>query len=241
MGRKSTRQQIELSAAERGRLAGILNSPQSLQKHVWRAHIIFELGSGRGLIETVKRTGTTKPTVWRWWDRYLEEGVDGLLHDATRPPGKDPIPEHREKALIDLAMSPPPPHATHWTLKALSESMGDMSISSVRNILARNRLRPHQVKVFKVSTDRQSGKKTHDVVGLYVNPPDHAAVLSAAGKTQIQALGRTRKPLPAKAGHPETRTHDYRRNGTACLMAALDTAVSPFQNFELLPATANGN
>ena len=180
--------------------------------------------AGHGLIETVKRTGTTKPTVWRRWDRYLEEGVDGLFHDATRPPGKAPIPEHREKALIDLAMSPPPPNSSHWTLRALSEVMGDMSFSSVRNILHRNRLRPHQVKTFKVSTDKQLEKKTHDFVGLYVNPPDHAVVLSVDEKTQIQALGRTQKPLRMKAANPETRTHDYKRNGTACLMAALDVA-----------------
>ena len=224
MGGKSTRQQIKLAAAERGRLAGILNSPQSFQKHVWRAHIIYELGSGRGLIGTVKRTGTTKPTGWRWQDRFLEEGADGFLHDAARPPGKDPIPEARVKALIDLAMSPPPPHTTHWTLKALFEAMGDMSVSSVRNILARNRLRPHQMKTFKVSAVRQSGKKTHDVVGLYVNPPDHAVVLSVDEKTQIQALGRNQNPLPMKAEHPETRTNDYKRNGTSCLMAALDIA-----------------
>ena len=102
--------------------------------------------------------------------------------------------------------------------------MGDMPVSSVRSILARNRLRPHQVKVFKVPADRQFEKKTHDVVELYVDPPDRAVVLSVDEKTQIQALGRTQKPLRMKAGHPETRTHDYRRNGTACLMAALDTA-----------------
>ena len=236
MGRKSTRQEIELSAGDRERLEGIVNNPRSLQKHVWRARIVLALGSGRGLAETMRRTGMSKPTVWRWWDRFLAEGVDGLLRDATRPPGRKPVPEDRVKAVVALAMSPPPEHARHWTLKALAEEMGDMVISTVRNILLRHGLRPHQVKTFKVSRDPRFEIKVRDVVGLYVDPPDHAVVLSvdeservnATGSSeranQIQALGRTQRPLPMKPGHAETRTHDYRRNGTTCLLAALDTA-----------------
>ena len=236
MGRKSTRQEIDLSDGDRERLEGIVNNPRSLQKHVWRARIVLALGSGRGLAETMRRTGMSKPTVWRWWDRFLAEGVDGLLRDATRPPGRKPVPEDRVKAVVALAMSPPPEHARHWTLKALAEEMGDMVISTVRNILLRHGLRPHQVKTFKVSRDPRFEIKVRDVVGLYVDPPDHAVVLSvdeservnATGSSeranQIQALGRTQRPLPMKPGHAETRTHDYRRNGTTCLLAALDTA-----------------
>ena len=236
MGRKSTRQEIELSDGDRERLEGIVNNPKSLQKHVWRARIVLALGSGRGLAETMRRTGMSKPTVWRWWDRFLAEGVDGLLRDATRPPGRKPVSEDRVKAVVALAMSPPPEHARHWTLKALAEEMGDMVISTVRNILLRHGLRPHQVKTFKVSRDPRFEIKVRDVVGLYVDPPDHAVVLSvdeservnATGSSeranQIQALGRTQRPLPMKPGHAETRTHDCRRNGTTCLLAALDTA-----------------
>ena len=224
MGRRSTRQKITLSDADRKRLEGIMTNPRSRQKHAWRAHIILELGSGCGLVETMRRTGMSKPTVWRWWDRFLAQGVDGILHDATRPPGRTPIPEDRVKALIALAMSPPPPHARYWTLRALAEAMGGMVVSSVRNVLRRHGLRPHQVKTFKVSHDKDFVSKVRDVVGLYVDPPDHAVVLSVDEKTQIQALGRTRKPLPMVPGHAETRTHDYKRNGTTCLMAALDVA-----------------
>ncbi|MDE2793168.1 MAG: IS630 family transposase [Paracoccaceae bacterium] len=224
MGRASTRQGIELSDAERERLEGIMNNPQTLRKHAWRAHIILELGAGCGLVETMRRTGMSKPTVWRWWDRFLAEGVDGLLHDATRPPGRKPIPEDRVKALIALAMSPPPPHASHWTLKALAEAMGGMVIAAVRNILRRRGLQPHRVKTFKVSRDPRFEPKITDIVGLDVDPPDHAVVLSVDEKTQVQALGRTRKPLPMTEGHAETRTRDTRRNGTTCLMAALDVA-----------------
>ncbi len=121
-------------------------------------------------------------------------------------------------------MSPPPEHGSHWTLKALAEAMGDLGVSTVRDILRRHGLRPHQVKTFRVSRDPRFELKVRDVVGLYVDPPDHAVVLSVDEKTRIQALGRTRKPLPMKPGAAETRTHDYRRNAATCLMAALDVA-----------------
>ncbi len=117
------------------------------------------------------------------------------------------------KALIDLAMSPPPEHARHWTLKALAEATGDMVVSTVHNILRLHGLRPHQVKTFKVSRDPGFEIKVRDVVGLYIDSPDHAVVLSVDEKTQIQVLGRTQKPLPMKPGHAETGTHDCKRKG----------------------------
>ena len=158
----------------------------------------------------------SKPTVWRWWGRFLAEGVDGLLRDATRPPGRKRVPEDQVKALIDLAMSPPPEHARHWTVRALARRLG-MAASTMHGILKENDLRPHQVKTFKVS---------RDVVGFCVDPPAHAVVRSVDEServNQIQALGRTQRPLPMKPGHAGTGTHGYRRNGTTCLLAALDT------------------
>ena len=235
MGRKSTRREVELSDEDRERLEGIISNPRSLRKHVWRARIILEPGSGCGLTETMRRTGKAKATVWRWRDRFLEEGVDGLLHDATRPPGKKPIPEEKVKAAIALAMSPPPERARHWTVRALARKLG-MAVSTMDGILKDNDLRPHQVKTFKASRDPRFEIKVRDVVGLHVDPPDHAVVLSvdeservnAIGSSeranQIQALGRTQRPLPMKPGHAETGTHDCKRNGTACLLAALDVA-----------------
>lgn len=165
----------------------------------------------------------SKPTVRRWWDRFLAEGVDGLLYDATRPPGKAPIPGDRVKAAVALAMPPPPEHARHWTVRALAERLG-MAVSTMHGILKANGLRPHQVRTFKVSRDPGSGIKARDVIGLYVDPPDHAVVLSVDEKPRIQALGRTQRSLPMKPGHARTRTHDHRRNGTTCLPAALDVA-----------------
>ena len=223
MGRKSTKTEIRLSDGERERLEKVAGHPRSLQKHAWRARIVLELGSGHGLMETARRTGMSKQAVWRWWDRFLAEGVDGLLRDATRPPGKKPIGEDRVKAAIDLAMSPPPAHARHWTVRALADKTG-VAVGTMHRILKGHGLRPHQVKTFKVSRDPRFELKVRDVVGLYVNPPDHAVVLSVDEKPRRQALGSTQTSLPMTSDHEETRTHDYRRHGTTCLLAALDVA-----------------
>ncbi len=223
MGRKPKRQEIRLSDGDRERLERIAKDPQSIQKHVWRVRIIPGLGSGRSAAEAMRRTGKCRSTVERWWDRFLEQGVDGLLRDATRPPGLEPTPDGTVRAVAGLAISPPPPHARHWTLQALAKRL-ELTASNVHSILKRNGLRPHQVRTFKVSRDPRFEIKVRDVVGLYVDPPDHAVVLSVDEKTQIQALGRTQRPLPMKPGHAETRTRDCRRNGTTCLLAALDVA-----------------
>ncbi len=220
---KSTRPPVILSAADRQRLEEVRDHPQSLQKHVWRARIILTLGAGHGLFETVRRTGVSKLTVWRWWDRFQAEGIAGLWRDKTRPPGRAPIAKAKVAEVIQTAMAPPPEHASHWTLKALAHETG-VAMSSVRTILRRHRLYPHRVSTFKVSQDPAFAKKIRDVVGLYVNPPDHAVVLSIDEKPQILALGRTPKPLPMTPGHTATRTHDYVRHDTTGLLTALDVA-----------------
>ncbi len=216
---RSKRETIILSGEERERLERIRDHPSSLRRHAWRADIVLHLGSGSGLMDTVRGTGRSKPCVWRWWDRFLAERVDGLLYDATRPPGRKRTAESGERELVELAMSSPP-HASHRPLRELAGRIGGMAHGTVRNILRAKGLRPHRVKTFRVSRDPAFERRIHDVEGLYVNPPDHAVVLSVDGKRRIQALGRTRRPLPMKRGHATTRTHDYRRNGTACLMAA---------------------
>ena len=219
----SQRPQIILNDTDRHRLDAIIAAPTSPQKHVWRARMILELGAGCGLAETMRRTGLSKPTVWRWWDRVLVEGVDGLLRDRPHRRGQPPVSENQVKALVDWAMSPPPPHRTHGTLKAMAHAVG-LAISTVHGILNRHGLKPHRVKTFKLSNDPRFGIKAQDVVGLSMNPPDHAVVLSVDEKTQIQALGRTQTPLPLQPGQAETCTHDDQRNGTTTLLAALDVA-----------------
>ena len=157
------------------------------------------LGAGFGPSETRGGTGKSIPTIQRWRKRFLAEGVDGLPSNATRPPGRAPIPGEQAKALIKVAMSPPPPHLSHWTLSALAERTG-MVRSTIHNILKRHGLEPTGTKTFKVSRDPDCGRKTHDILGLYVNPPERAVVLSVDGKRRIQALSRTQRPLPTRPG-----------------------------------------
>ena len=205
---KSKRPQIVLSAGDRERLERITTDPHSILKHVLKVTIFLHLGDGLTLSQTIRATGMSKPTVWRWWDRFLEQGVDGLLYDLPRRRGREPISEEKVRELIELAMPPPPEHSSHWTLRALAKQLG-IAVSTVISILKRNGLKPHRVKTFRVSRDPRFERMVRDVFGLYVNPPDHAVVVSVDEKTQIQALGRTQTPLPVTPGHAGTRTHDY--------------------------------
>jgi transposase len=147
--------------------------------------------------------------------------VDGLLYDKTRPPGKPPLPAELVKRVVELTHEEPPGEATHWTVRAMAKAVG-ISMRSVQRIWAAHGLRPHLVKTFKLSNDPRFVDKLHDIVGLYMNPPEHALVLSVDEKSQIQALDRTQPGLPLKKGRCATMTHDYKRNGTTTLFAALN-------------------
>ena len=122
-------------------------------------------------------TGSAKATVWRWQERFMQEGVEGLLHDKTRPPGKPPTSEEKILELVELAERLAPDGETHWTVRALAKAVG-LSPSTVHKILVRHRLAPHRVRQFKVSTDLAFKEKTCEVIGLYMNPSDRAVVLS---------------------------------------------------------------
>ena len=157
--------------------------PHSILKHVQRASIILHLGDGLTLSQTMRATGVSKPTVWRWWDRFLLEGVDGLLYDIPGRAGRKPVSQEKVRQVIELAMSPPLEHSSHWTLRALAKRLG-IAVSTVFGILKCNGLEPHRVRTFKVSRDPRFELKVRDVVGLYVDPPDHAVVISVDEKTQ---------------------------------------------------------
>ena len=162
----------------------------------------------------MRRTGKSKACVWRWQERYMEEGVDGLLHDAARPPGTPPVAPWKVREVVKLTKSPPYGEATHWTLRAMAARVG-LAFSTVRKIWQEHGLVPHRFREFKFSNDPAFVDKLRDIAGLYVKPPEHAIVLSVDEKLQIQG------PLPMKKGQPQTRIHDYRRNDTATLFAAL--------------------
>ena len=210
-----------LSAADRERLGEIAAAPRSLQKHVWRARIILLSGDGLGTSAIMAATGKSKTCVWRWQERFMHEGVDGLLRDKTRPPGKAPVAAKRVAEIVRLTQEPPPHEATHWTARAMAKVVG-LAVSTVQEIWKAHGLAPHRWRSFKLSNDPAFAKKLTDIVGLYVDPPAHAVVLSVDEKSQIQALDRTQPGLPMKKGRAGTMTHDYKRHGTTTLFAALN-------------------
>jgi transposase len=168
-----------------------------------------------------RQTGVSRPAVWRWQQRFAEEGVDGLLRDKTRKPGKKPLPAATVAKILALPCGEPPGQATHWTGRMVAKAVG-VSLRAVQRIWEANRLQPHRLRTFKRSKDPAFAEKVKDVVGLYMNPPAHAVVVSIDEKSQIQALDRTQPGLPLKPGKCGTMTHDYKRNGTTTLFAALN-------------------
>ena len=212
---------VKVTRADRRRLEAIVSDRSAPQKHVWRAQIILATADGCGTAEIIRRSGKAKPVVWRWQARFMAEGVDGLLRDKTRPPGKPPLPADTVRKVIELVSGPPTGAASHWTGRMLAKEIG-ISLRSVQRILEAHQLAPHRIRTFKLSNDPQFAEKLKDVIGLYIDPPAHAVVLSVDEKSQIQALDRTQPGLPMKPGRAGTMTHDYKRNGTTTLFAALN-------------------
>jgi len=200
------------------RLAGDRNTPAKI---VWRARIVLATADGLGTMAIMRATGKSKPCVWRWQARFMAAGVDGLLRDKTRPGRKKPLSQAVKLKVLTKTANETPPNATHWSVRTMAKAVG-ISHTSVQRIWAEAGLKPHLVARFKVSNDPQFEEKVTDVVGLYLNPPDRALVLCVDEKSQIQALDRTQPGLPLKKGRAATMTHDYKRNGTTTLFAALD-------------------
>src|SRR5919205_2720385 len=188
---------VEVSAADRARLEAIAADRNSRQKHAWRAKIILATADGGGTAEIVRRTGKSKPCVWRWQERFMREGVPGLLRDKTRKPGRAPLPAETVRRVVELTLGEPPGEATHWTGRAMAAAAG-VSLRSVQRIWRAHRLTPHRVRTFKRSRDPDFLAKLAAIVGLYMAPPRHAVVLSLDEKSQIQALDRTQPGLPIK-------------------------------------------
>jgi len=210
-----------LSPGDQQRLHAIVADPKSPQKHVWRSRIVLLSGEGLGTSAIMAATGKAKTCIWRWQERFMHEGVDGLLVDRSRRPGKAPVPPERVAWIIRLTQEPPPHEATHWTLRAMAKVAG-LAASTIQGIWKSSGLSPHRWRHFKLSTDPAFAEKLTEIVGLYVDPPAHAVVLSVDEKSQIQALDRTQPGLPMKKGRAGTMTHDYKRHGTTTLFAALN-------------------
>jgi transposase len=212
---------VILSASDRKRLEAITSDRRRQRKHVDRARVVLASIGGRPVQHVAETIGVSRPMVWRWQQRFAEAGVDGLLRDKTRKPGKAPIPAETVARVVALTCGAPPGEATHWTGRAMAKAAG-ISLRSVQRIWEAHQLKPYRVRTFKRSRDPRFAEKLADVVGLYVDPPAHAVVLSIDEKSQIQALDRTQPGLPLKPGRCATMTHDYKRHGTTTLFAALN-------------------
>jgi transposase len=217
---------LYLSPDDRAELQSLARNRNTPRKLVWRAEIVLATADGHGTFEIMRRTGVSKPTVWRWQARYLDEGVPGLKRDKTRPSSAcaaAAAPMETRLKVIAKTVQESPPNATHWSRSLMAEAVG-ISPSSVGRIWAEAGLKPHLTKGFKVSNDPMFEEKVTEEnrVGLYLAPPERAVVLCVDEKSQIQALDRTQPGLPLKKGRAATMTHDYKRHGTTTLFAALD-------------------
>src|SRR5918993_2691713 len=212
---------VILTPSDRERLTTIIGDRNRPLKHIQRARIMLHSDERLPVQEVARRSDVSRPAVWRWQQRFAEAGVEGLLRDKTRPPGKAPLSLSIVAKVLSITCSEPPGEATHWTGRAVAQIVG-ISLRAVQRIWEGHHLQPHRVRTFKRSTDPAFAEKVEDIVGLYMSPPAHALVLSIDEKSQIQALSRTRPGTFVRPGHPATMTHDSERHGTTTLFAALD-------------------
>src|ERR1700716_2001748 len=194
------------------------NTPQKIVK---RARIILMTADGHGVMAIMREVGVSKTTVWRWQEYFVEAGVEGPVKGRSKPPGKKPISAAIKLKIVEKTVKERPANATHWSVRTMAKEMG-ISHTSVQRIWAEHGLKPHLVRSFKISNDPDFVAKVEDIVGLYVDPPEKALVLSLDEKSQIQALDRTQPGLPLKKGRAGTMTHDYTRHGTTTLFAAMN-------------------
>lgn len=191
-------------------------------RQVERARVVLLAAAGKQDLEIAAEIGISNQKAARWRKRFLKAGLAGLEKDAPRPGRTPSIPKTTVDRVIKLTTLDKPHNATHWSTRTMAAAVA-ISAASVRRIWRANGLKPHLIDTFKVSKDPRFAEKLEGVVGLYLNPPEHAFVLCCDEKSQIQALDRTQPGLPLKKGRGQTMTHDYKRNGTATLFAALNT------------------
>jgi transposase len=197
---------------------GALGTPQQV---ALRCRIVLAAGRGESEASIAAKLDVNRKTVRLWRERFMQDGLDGLWEIAPGRGRKATYDADRVKAVIDATLQSKPKGHTHWSCRLMAASQG-VSKSTVSNLWRSHNLKPHQTKTFKLSRDPKFLEKLTDVVGLYLNPPDKAIVLCVDEKSQIQALNRTQPGLPLKKGRCGTMTHDYKRNGTTTLFAALD-------------------
>ena len=213
---------VQLSADDDRRLR-ILSKRKRVEARVqMRARIVLMADEGMTDKDIAQKLDIDRRVAARWRARFLTAGVDGLLHDASRP-GRPRTARESAKAqeVVRVTLKQTPQGATHWSTRTLAAHLGT-SASAVARIWREHGLKPHRIESFKLSNDPRFIDKLEDIVGLYLDPPEHALVLCCDEKTQIQALDRTQPGLPLKRGRGTTMTHDYKRNGVTTLFAALN-------------------
>ena len=212
---------VEVSSEQRTALEGMARQRSLPLRVVERARIVLLAADGLENKQIAQRLHSTQEKAARWRKRFLAGGITALQKDAPRPGKPRTITDQEVKKVVEMTLHRKPANATHWSTRTMARA-ADISEASVRRIWRAHGLKPHRVRTFKLSRDPEFTEKLEDIVGLYLSPPEHAMVLCADEKSQIQALDRTQPGLPMKKGRCGTMTHDYKRNGTATLFAALD-------------------
>ena len=180
-------ERIQVSPEDRERLVSLARDRNTPQKIVWRSQIALLAGEGIGAVEVARRVGKSVLTVRRWRRRYAAKGVDGLLKDATRPPGRKPLTARKIKQVVNLTLNEKPPDATHWSERTMAARAG-IAPSSVHKIWAAHGLKPHLSKTFKLSRDPNFIAKVEEIVGLYLNPPDRLWCLRSMKRAKSRPL-----------------------------------------------------
>lgn len=212
---------IVLDDSERRKLEGLKCGRRVSVRLAERAGIVLRAADGLTDQEIGRGMGVTRQKAGRWRKRYAELGLPGIEKDAPRPGRKRRIDEAQRAAVVRRTLRDRPEGHTHWSRSTMAAATG-LSDSTIGRIWREHGIKPHRVETFKLSNDPAFVEKLRDIVGLYVSPPEHAIVLSCDEKSQIQALDRTQPGLPLKPGRCGTMTHDYKRNGTTSLFAALN-------------------
>jgi transposase len=212
---------LGITMEQRRTLEAWIAARNSPQKVVFRARLVLMASSGMANRKIAHELGTSRPTVILWRRRFSSGGPAALVDDAPGRGRKPGIPAEKIKQIVEATLQTKPKAETHWSVRTMAAAQG-VSPASVQRIWDAHGLEPHRTRTFKLSRDKRFVEKLTDVVGLYLNPPDKALVLCVDEKSQIQALDRTQPGLPMKKGRCGTITHDYKRNGTTTLFAALN-------------------
>jgi transposase len=212
---------LDATDIQKQQLAAWVRSGTTEQRVAFRCHIVLRAIAGQSNNAIAKELQTSRPTVLLWRERFAQGGTEALTQDLPRGQRIPPLSRKKAQEVVEKTLHSIPADATHWSCRTMAKASG-ISKASVQRIWDAHGLKPHLVRTFKLSNDPQFVEKLTDVVGLYLNPPEHALVFCIDEKSQIQALDRTQPGLPMKKGRAGTMTHDYKRNGTTTLFAALN-------------------